>query len=108
MHRGATERGVLGLAATWGLAMFAISAWLLPAAEPYRTSQIIGRKLVRLVGEHNAQPVLLAFQEPSIIYAMGRPAPLIRTWAQLYQQLDRHGEVVTAITYPVETIEFEH
>ena len=107
MYRTATERAILGLAATWALVMLTVSAWLLPAAEPYRTSQIIGRKLVRLVGEHSAHPVLLAFQEPSIIYAMGRTAPLIRTWKQFDNELDRHGEVVTAITYPRETVEFE-
>jgi hypothetical protein len=48
---------------------------------------------------------LLSFQEPTVVYAMNRPAPLIRTWPQFYNLLDRHGTLVTAII-PLEWPEF--
>ncbi len=51
-------------------------------------------------------PVLLGLQEPSMVYAIGRPAPAIQKWDTLYDAVDRHGAVVTAITHPLETDEF--
>jgi hypothetical protein len=36
---------------------------------------------------------------------MGRPAPLIRTWEQFYDQLDCHHAVVSALI-PIELAEF--
>lgn len=106
LQRAATERAVAGLATTWALTMLIISAWLLPAAEPYRLPRIVGERLVRLSDDHKASPVLLAFQEPSMVYTMRRSAPMIRNWERFYDQVDRHGGVVTAITHPKETVEF--
>src|SRR5262249_43405076 len=48
LQRAATERAVVGLAATWGFVMLAAGAWILPAAEPYRMSRIVGEKLARM------------------------------------------------------------
>ncbi len=45
----------------------------------------------------NAEPVLLKFQEPTIIHAMGRHAHMIRTWATLNELLDQHGTLSTAM-----------
>ena len=104
-QRGATDRAVAGLAATWGAAMFVVGAWLLPAAEPYRLSRTVGERLAAISGDSKVQPVLLSFQEPSVVYSMGRPAPLIRTWAQLSELVDRHGTVLTAMV-PFEAVEF--
>ena len=104
-RRNATRRAVVGLAGTWALTMLLLSAWLLPSAEPFRLSRVVGERLSRLSDEASAPPILLSFQEPSMVYAMGRPAPLIRTWEQLYDQLDRHGAVVAALI-PLEVPEF--
>jgi 4-amino-4-deoxy-L-arabinose transferase-like glycosyltransferase len=105
LQRGATARATFGLAGTWGLAIVTISAWLLPNAEPYRTPRLVGECLARLCDRHHVAPVLLSYQEPSVVYAMGRPAPLIRTWEQFYDQLDRHRAVVSALI-PIELAEF--
>lgn len=94
---GSTERGVHGLVATWAVVMFAVGAWLLPAAEPYRTSRIVGERLAALARDHSAQPVLHAFQEPCVVYTYGRPLPTIRRWAQLRDLVARHDVVVTAV-----------
>ena len=49
--RGEIERASAVLVATWALMLTAAGAWLLPAAEPYRLSGIVGRHLAALCGE---------------------------------------------------------
>lgn len=107
LQRAETLRGVAGLAATWTAALLLISSWLLPAAEPYRLQRIVAEKLARHSDDRKSTPVLLSFGEPSMVYTMGRPAAVIRRWDQFYAAVDRHGALVTAITDPIETIEFE-
>ena len=90
-------RAVGGLAAAWGLAMYLAGAWLAPSLEPYRTSHIVGKRLASMAREHHGEPILLSFQEPTIIYSLGRPAPEIRTWERVEELLDRFGVLATAI-----------
>ncbi len=92
-----TERAVLGLALAWSLVMLTLGGWMLPAAEPYRLTRIVGERLGVLSRSVNAEPVLLKFQEPTIIHAMGRHAHMIRTWATLNELLDQHGTLSTAM-----------
>ena len=106
MERAATERAVVGLAATWALTMFLLGIWLLPAYESFRMPRRVGEKLAVLSRRDRAEPILLSFQEPSLIHAMGRPAQMVRTWERFYELLDRHGTLVTAII-PLEWPEFE-
>jgi 4-amino-4-deoxy-L-arabinose transferase-like glycosyltransferase len=105
LQRAETVRAVLGLAATWAFVLLAAGAWVLPAAEPYKMSRVVGEKLAEICRRDRVEPVLLSFQEPTVVYAMNRPAPLIRTWPQFYDLLDRHGTLVTAII-PLEWPEF--
>lgn len=105
LQRAATERAVLGLAVTWSLAMLCIGGWLLPAAEPYRLTRVVGEKLARITKEMGVEPILLSFQEPTVVYAMGRSATLVRTWETFYERLDRHGALLTALI-PIEEAEF--
>jgi 4-amino-4-deoxy-L-arabinose transferase-like glycosyltransferase len=105
LRRGETSRAVLGLAASSAVAAVVFAGWLLPAAEPYRMPRVVAERLARMAGQFNASPVLLSFQEPSIIYTMRRPAVTIRTWDRFHQELDRHGALVTAII-PLEYPEF--
>ncbi|MFO0907967.1 MAG: glycosyltransferase family 39 protein [Isosphaeraceae bacterium] len=106
LQLAATEQAVAGLATTWGLIMLTLGAWLLPAAEPYRTSRIVGERLAVLAADQKAEPVLLSFQEPTVVLALRRPAAMIRTWHQLYELVDHHSTVVTAIN-PIEWPEFQ-
>lgn len=94
---GSTERAVGGLVATWAVLMFAVGAWLLPAAEPYRTPRIVGERLAALAKDRSAQPVLHSYQEPSVVYAYGRPLPTVRNWSQIKELVVRHGVVATAV-----------
>ena len=95
--RGLTERAVGSLVATWAILMLAMGAWLLPAAEPYRTPRIVGERFAALAKEHGAQPILHSYQEPSVIYAYGRPLPAVRNWSQVEKLVVRHGAVATAV-----------
>jgi hypothetical protein len=88
---------VSSLAATWAVALVLAGAWLLPALEPYRLSRIVGERLAALTRELNVQPVLLTFQEPSTIYAYGRPVPTMRRWPEFYDRIARHGVVMAPL-----------
>ncbi|MFO0950809.1 MAG: glycosyltransferase family 39 protein [Isosphaeraceae bacterium] len=105
LQHAATSRAVGGLAATWALVMLCVGGWLLPAAEPYRLTRIVGEKLARVSEAKHLEPVLLSFQEPTVVFTMGRSATLIRTWDTFYEMLDRHGELVTVLI-PIEEAEF--
>jgi 4-amino-4-deoxy-L-arabinose transferase-like glycosyltransferase len=97
LSRGATDRAMVPLVATWGLMGLGIGAWLLPSLEPYRMSRRVGERLAAISDELKVEPVLLTFQEPSTIYAFGRPVMTVRVWADLYDQIRKHGEVVTPV-----------
>ncbi|SIO59422.1 4-amino-4-deoxy-L-arabinose transferase [Singulisphaera sp. GP187] len=95
--RGLTERAVGSLVATWAILMLAMGAWLLPAAEPYRTPRIVGERFAALAKAHGAQPILHSYQEPSVIYAYGHPLPTVRNWSQVKKLVLRYGAVTTAV-----------
>ena len=101
-----TYQAVGSLAGSWTLASLLLSSWLLPAAEPYRLSRIVGEKLARMSESESATPVLLEFQEPSLIYHLEHSATLIRTWQTVYGEIDRHGVIAAALVHPRETDEF--
>ena len=97
LYRGATDRGVACLIATWAVMGLLIGSWLLPALEPYRMARRVGERLATLSAQLGLEPVLLTFQEPSTVYAFGRPVPTIKVWEDLYEQLRRHGEVIAPL-----------
>ena len=93
-HQGATTSAAQGLVATWSLVMVLLGGWFLPAAEPYRLSRIVGERLAVLSGKFAAKPVLVTYQEPGIIYALGRPAPTMRNWNLVHVELQTESSVV--------------
>jgi 4-amino-4-deoxy-L-arabinose transferase-like glycosyltransferase len=97
LYRGATDHGVVRLITTWGVLGLLMGTWLLPALEPYRMARRVGQRLASISAELGLEPVLLTFQEPSTIYAYGRPVPTVKVWEDLYEQLRRHGEVITPL-----------
>jgi 4-amino-4-deoxy-L-arabinose transferase-like glycosyltransferase len=97
LSRGATDRGVTYLIATWAVISLLIGTWLLPALEPYRMARRVGERLAMLCAQLKLEPVLLTFQEPSTIYQFGRPVPTVKVWEDLYEQLRRHGEVISPL-----------
>jgi hypothetical protein len=96
-QKGATRLAALTLVGTWALVMGVGGWWLLPAAEPYRYPRLVAERLTALSSRYRAAPILGAFQEPSIIYCMGRPVPILRSRLDLTQRIRRHGAVLSAL-----------
>jgi 4-amino-4-deoxy-L-arabinose transferase-like glycosyltransferase len=95
LHQGATERAFYWLAANWAIVMFCCGAWLLPRSELYRTSRVIGEKLAAHAKALGIEPVLLEYQEPGVIYALGRPVALTRDRDGFYAHLTGGRSVLT-------------
>src|SRR5262249_36842138 len=68
-----------------------------PAAEPYRVSGIVGRRLAALEARERARPILFTYQLPGVVYALGHPAPVVRGRANLVERVNREEKVVTAL-----------
>jgi 4-amino-4-deoxy-L-arabinose transferase-like glycosyltransferase len=100
-QQGATERAAYSLATTWAIVMLVCGGWLLPVAEPYRTARVIGERLARRSTELGIEPVLLEYQEPGVIYAMGRPIPTTRDRDGFFAHL-RGGRSVLTVALPSE------
>jgi hypothetical protein len=97
LSRGATGKAVARLVATWGVVGLALGGWLAPSAAGYQFSRRVGERLAAISARSGVEPVLLTFQEPSTVYALGRPVVLLRVWEDMYDQIGRHGEVLTAL-----------
>ncbi|HEV3121045.1 MAG TPA: hypothetical protein VGY53_04045, partial [Isosphaeraceae bacterium] len=92
------------LSIAWALIMFMVGAWLLPAAESYRYSRGVAERLASLSASHRATPMLASFQEPSVIYAMGKPVALMRNRADLVERVQNGGTVVSALLAEEEAV----
>jgi 4-amino-4-deoxy-L-arabinose transferase-like glycosyltransferase len=97
-RNGRAERAVFGLAGTWGVVLFLVGAWLLPSAEPYRLPQVVARRLGSLADQEHARPLLATFQEPSMIYEMGRPTPVMQDRAWLHDLLRKEGAAISPLS----------
>ena len=104
--QGLPLQAVGSLAACWALFMTAFAGWLLPKAEPFRLSRIVGEKLAGYAESERAKPILVTFQEPGIIYAMKRTAPTMRNWDEIERRLLVDQAYVTALT-PEQAISLE-
>jgi 4-amino-4-deoxy-L-arabinose transferase-like glycosyltransferase len=98
LHRGSTQTAVVVLAAGWGLFMAVLGGWLIPAAEPFRTSRVVGERLAELRDRTGIEPVLLNYQEPGLIYTMKQPIAAVRDRQRLYDLLDRHETLLSVVT----------
>jgi 4-amino-4-deoxy-L-arabinose transferase-like glycosyltransferase len=90
-----TERAIYSLAATWALVLLVITGWLIPLAEPYRTSRLVGERLASLSSELGLEPVLLEYQEPGVVYALGRPIATTREREGFFTHLQGGRSVLT-------------
>jgi 4-amino-4-deoxy-L-arabinose transferase-like glycosyltransferase len=98
LQRGLTTRAVHSLIGAWGIILLAAGGWLIPAAEMYRMSRRVGEQLSAYVQRTGIEPVLLNYQEPGLIHAMGRPVATVRDRDGFYELLDRKGTLVSVIT----------
>ena len=95
LQRGATERGMYFVAGAWAIILFCCGGWLVPLVEPYRTSRIIGEKLAAHSAALEIEPVLLEYQEPGVVYALGRPIATTRDRDGFYAHLKGGRSVLT-------------
>jgi hypothetical protein len=100
-QRGATDRAVYSLAATWAVIMMTVTGFLIPAGEPYRTSRVLGEKLAALAAKLNIEPVLLEYQEPGVVYSVGHPIALTRDRNGFFAHL-KGGRSVLTVALPSE------
>jgi 4-amino-4-deoxy-L-arabinose transferase-like glycosyltransferase len=98
-HRGETAKAMNSLVAAMGLFMLLLGGWLIPSAEPYRTSRIAGERLAAIAAERGVDPVLFNYQEPGVVYAMKRTARQIRN-AQSLESILSDGRQVAVILEP--------
>lgn len=97
LHQGQTERAVVGLIVAWALVLGGTGAWLLPAYEPLKISRIVGERLAELSASTRATPVLGEFQEPAVIYALGRPAQVMSRRADYINLARSQGPLIAPL-----------
>jgi 4-amino-4-deoxy-L-arabinose transferase-like glycosyltransferase len=102
LERGATQRAVYVLAGTWATVLLAMGAWLIPLAEPYRTSRVLGERLAMFSASLGMEPVLLEFQEPGVVYAAGRPIAYTRDRDGFFSHL-QGGKSILTVALPSES-----
>src|SRR6185437_8173446 len=97
LARGATLKAARGLVGTWAAVMGVFVAWFLPAAEPFRFSRVVGERLGELPTETGVRPAIMTFQEPGVIYAMGRPACDVRGYDEMAEEVLRSGPILVPL-----------
>jgi 4-amino-4-deoxy-L-arabinose transferase-like glycosyltransferase len=104
-HRGRTWRATFALGSAWALLMLMVCGWLVPAAEPFRTSRRVGQRLAELAAGTGVEPVLMNYQEPGVIYALGHPVATFRDPQGFFHLFDDRHELLTVLT-PRECVEY--
>jgi 4-amino-4-deoxy-L-arabinose transferase-like glycosyltransferase len=95
LQRGKTESAVYMLACAWAVVHLAMGGWLIPLAEPYRTSRVLGERLKAHSDRTGLEPVMLEFQEPGVVYALGRPIATTRDRDGFYAHLKGRKSILT-------------
>jgi 4-amino-4-deoxy-L-arabinose transferase-like glycosyltransferase len=96
-HSGRTIQAAYCLVGSWAVVLLLAGAWLLPSAEPFRISRLVGERLGALAVHERALPMLATFRQPSVVYTMRRHAPFIYDRGAFYERVRREGAVVTAL-----------
>ena len=81
--------------------MLTATGWLIPKGEPYRTSRVLGEKLAALAAKLKMEPVLLEYQEPGVVYALGHPIATTRDRDGFFAHL-KGGRSVLTVALPSE------
>jgi uncharacterized membrane protein YhfC len=97
-HSGATQRAAVTLVTAWALIMAVTGEWLLPSAEPHRSSTLVAERLAALAVKYRAQPMLGTYQEPSVIYLLGHPVPILHGLFDLHVRVYQEGPVISALS----------
>jgi 4-amino-4-deoxy-L-arabinose transferase-like glycosyltransferase len=91
------ERAVFAMAGCWTVILLLAAGWIIPMGEEFRTSRIVGQKLGELATRLGIEPVLLEYQEPGVIYALGHPVSLIRERDGFFAHVEGGRSVATIL-----------
>ena len=97
MEGGDLWKGARGLVGTWAAVMGLFVAWFLPTAEPFRFSRVVGERLGELSRRAGIRPAIMTFQEPGVIYALGRPACDVRGYDEMADEVLRNGPLLVPL-----------
>ena len=97
LARGDSMKAAQGLVGTWAVVMGLFVAWFLPAAEPFRFSRVVGERLGELSSETGVRPAIMTFQEPGVIYALGRPACDVRGYDEMAEEVRGRGPILVPL-----------
>jgi 4-amino-4-deoxy-L-arabinose transferase-like glycosyltransferase len=97
LSQAATWPAARLMVATWAVVMGLFSAWFLPAAEPYRVSRLVGERLGELANSCQVRPAMMTFQEPGLVYAIGRPVCDVEGVDELAVEVLERGPVVAPL-----------
>ncbi len=86
---------LVGHAAAMGLVL---TGWLIPAAEPYRSPSVVGARMAALEHSVGALSALCTFRPPGVVYALGHPAPVLRTRDEFVEYADYYGRLLMPLT----------
>ncbi|WP_165067846.1 ArnT family glycosyltransferase [Paludisphaera rhizosphaerae] len=95
---GRLSRAILGTVAFTAAMELVLAGWCLPAAEPFRSSSVVGRRLAALEDVTGAKPALCTFRPPGTVYALGHPAPIIRSRGEFLDHTGRAGALLMPLT----------
>jgi 4-amino-4-deoxy-L-arabinose transferase-like glycosyltransferase len=97
LQSAAGEKAVFAMAGCWAVILLFAAGWIVPMGEESRTSRIVGEKLGELSNRLGIEPVLLEYQEPGVIYALGHPASLIRDSEGFFTHVEGGRSVATVL-----------
>ncbi len=96
-QRGEGERAVLAMAGCWAAILAIATGCVVPMCESFRTSRIVGERLRALATQTGLEPVMLEYQEPGVVYAVGYPIAETRDPAGFFTHLSGGRSVLTAL-----------
>jgi 4-amino-4-deoxy-L-arabinose transferase-like glycosyltransferase len=94
LAKGEPMKAAGRLVGTWAVVMGLFVAWLLPTAEPYRFSRLVGERLGELSHQTGVRPAMMTFQEPGLIYALGHPVCDVRGYDEMAEEVGQRGPIL--------------
>jgi 4-amino-4-deoxy-L-arabinose transferase-like glycosyltransferase len=97
LQQGAGERAVFTMAGCWAVILVLAAGCVVPMGESFRTSRVVGERLAARSRRTRIEPVLLEYQEPGVIYAVGHPVALTRDRDGFFAHLEGGRSVLTIL-----------
>lgn len=96
-QRGEGRRAAHAMATCWAAILVIATGTVVPMCESFRTSRIVGERLRALAASTGLEPVMLEYQEPGVVYALGYPIAETREPTGFFSHLTGGRSVLTAL-----------